>query len=1328
MADNNTKIIISAEDRTAAALNSIKTSLGGVGSAAAALGVTLSVAGFAAFIKSTIDAADNLNDLSQRVGVGIKELAGYKLAAEQSGASLEAVARGVKGLATYMVEHTAELKKAGITAKDTDGAMTQLADVFAGLPDGIEKSALATKLFGKAGIDLIPMLNLGSKGLQEAKDKADEYGRKMAELAPFADAFNDQLTELSFQAKTLGLNFSGPLVDGLQAVLVLGGNVAYVLKAVGTEIGGIAAQIAAAATGDFAGFSAIGDAMKSDAKKSRADFDAWENKVMNLGRGSTAPSPGLSPGSAQSAAKTLLDQKAAADAAATAYAGLMKSLREKLALEDAELANGGPLNEAQKLRVELEAKLAEVLGKITPAQRAKAQAEIEEIANKHELNKANADWLKFQEDAQKANLQRLTTVQEAAQAAEDEVATYGLGKAAVEGLTIARLEEARAIVVAHGATADQLKDLDAEIAARKRIQTSLAQKDVLDANAKAAEEAKRAWERITDDVNQSLADAIMNGGMDGGELLKRYFKTLVLTPTISAIMSPISAAVGSAFGFGGAPGSAGASGLMGAASGASNLYSLLSAGQTQYNAAYGAFASSGIGQWAGLSTATSAGYAAPVYDAAGNLLSAGSGTSAGGLTTLGQSAGQYLPYAGALLQLAQGDTRGAAWTAGGAAIGSIIPGIGTAVGAVVGSVLGSFIGGGNKEDPHNNADTASVTLGFGRTGVYGTGRVPEDGAPATVVPYYSFMGQTSGSGRWGDSAALGADQIAGLNTAVAAIYSSAADLARQLGVSDAAITAYTLDVTASVSATEGIAGAVQKALDQLSAGLVEKLGPALQHLALSGETAAQTMTRVLAAMQARNALEIAIDNSLGLLNGSLTEYDINLKASQASMAALNAAIDNTADVQKKVDLENQLFQAVSSRYNLEKQYLEQLRASVGSAMADLARAQSGSASAREHILGSPIKSAADLRTLIASATAGVGLPSTAGVADAQTLYSAAQSAEAQVATLAADQATLVASVRAGIDDIWSLASRYGVHLQANAGDAWNADTARFAVTDGLFSANYNQIGGAASNFGAFRDAFYSAGGAYDRTYGMADDLSALKDSLDQAKAVSLALGSSADASAALAEAQQALSDALTAYAGDATKAADTLANLRDETLRYYDTQAQLADLMHSSASALGSTVTGLYRANMIGTDRAADQLAEFRNLYDSAAGLDGAALAGRADQLNSLAQAAVQSAREAWASGPEFQGILSEITGDLSALQTRLDAAAPQDYQAESLALLSGIDLSLSQLQDGLATADSLVVDAINGSKDATVSVLQDIRDKLDKLITVSDRSAQERV
>lgn len=240
MADNSTKIVITAEDKTAAAFASAKAGLERFSAVASSLNGVLGLAaggGLVATIKSTIDLGDEMNDLSQKVGISVQNLATWTLAAHQSGTSIDSVAKGVKGLSQYMVANGDAMQKAGITAKDANGALIQIADIFAAMPDGVEKTNLAVKLFGKAGMDMIPMLNLGSKGLGEASDKASEYGKRLAELAPKADKLNDQLAELALQSKVAGINMAsmvaGPVTEWLEAnneALRIAGSTTEVLR------------------------------------------------------------------------------------------------------------------------------------------------------------------------------------------------------------------------------------------------------------------------------------------------------------------------------------------------------------------------------------------------------------------------------------------------------------------------------------------------------------------------------------------------------------------------------------------------------------------------------------------------------------------------------------------------------------------------------------------------------------------------------------------------------------------------------------------------------------------------------------------------------------------------------------------------------------------------------------------------------------------------------------------------------------------------------------------------------------------------------------------
>jgi TP901 family phage tail tape measure protein len=175
------------------------------------------LAGLTAIAKRTIDEADNLNDLSQRTGVAVKSLSRFGNAAADSGSSVDEVAKAMSRLARGVVDPASSasqaLNKIGISAIDSSGKvksldeiMLSISDVFAKLPDGAEKAALAQELFGKSGVNLIPLLNQGREALSQYSATIDTG------LAQASDKFNDTLN-------AIGIALAGPFSEAVTALL-----------------------------------------------------------------------------------------------------------------------------------------------------------------------------------------------------------------------------------------------------------------------------------------------------------------------------------------------------------------------------------------------------------------------------------------------------------------------------------------------------------------------------------------------------------------------------------------------------------------------------------------------------------------------------------------------------------------------------------------------------------------------------------------------------------------------------------------------------------------------------------------------------------------------------------------------------------------------------------------------------------------------------------------------------------------------------------------------------------------------------------------------------
>ena len=264
MTQDRAQLLITAVDQTRAAFDSIRGNLGKLGDEAgrikgilAGLGVTLSVAGFAAMIKSAIDTADHLNKLSQKIGISVEALSTLRFAAQLSDVSLETLQKGIKGLSQNIVEANtgigdgAQMFAAlGISVKNTDGSMKsteavllQVADVFAGFEDGAVKTALAVKLFGKSGMEMIPFLNQGAAGISQLTAEAERLGLKLTtETARSAEAFNDNLTALKASSSALGISLARdflPELINITNAMREAANDSGKLKAMWVGLGGI---------------------------------------------------------------------------------------------------------------------------------------------------------------------------------------------------------------------------------------------------------------------------------------------------------------------------------------------------------------------------------------------------------------------------------------------------------------------------------------------------------------------------------------------------------------------------------------------------------------------------------------------------------------------------------------------------------------------------------------------------------------------------------------------------------------------------------------------------------------------------------------------------------------------------------------------------------------------------------------------------------------------------------------------------------------------------------------------------------------------------------
>lgn len=159
-------------------------------------------------IKSIADATseaaaygDTIDKSSQKMSLSAEEYQKLSYAAELSGTNMKT-----------MQKAQAKLLKSGSKMSITD-ALKKCADAS-------DSAAAATELFGaKTAQELMPMLNSGSKGIDEMMSSAQKYGMVMSNEAVTASAkYEDSLTSLKTTSETVKNNLVSNLLPGLTQV------------------------------------------------------------------------------------------------------------------------------------------------------------------------------------------------------------------------------------------------------------------------------------------------------------------------------------------------------------------------------------------------------------------------------------------------------------------------------------------------------------------------------------------------------------------------------------------------------------------------------------------------------------------------------------------------------------------------------------------------------------------------------------------------------------------------------------------------------------------------------------------------------------------------------------------------------------------------------------------------------------------------------------------------------------------------------------------------------------------------------------------------------
>jgi hypothetical protein len=204
-------------------LGSASKAFGKLSGAAAAFLPALSAAALVGAVRSVTASLDEIGKTADRIGITTDALQLLRVTAESAGVAQSALDSSIEKLGKGLAEakmgigtakdalKTLNLNAADLIGLGLDGAMAKIADEVNKLPSPMEKTAVATQLFGRSGAPMLNLLREGADGMARMQAEARELGVVIDEdLIRNAE---EAQTQIDLMSRVISANLSTALVN-----------------------------------------------------------------------------------------------------------------------------------------------------------------------------------------------------------------------------------------------------------------------------------------------------------------------------------------------------------------------------------------------------------------------------------------------------------------------------------------------------------------------------------------------------------------------------------------------------------------------------------------------------------------------------------------------------------------------------------------------------------------------------------------------------------------------------------------------------------------------------------------------------------------------------------------------------------------------------------------------------------------------------------------------------------------------------------------------------------------------------------------------------------
>lgn len=204
--------------------------------AAATAAVTATVGGIVKAAGETAEYGDNIDKMSQKLGMSAQAYQEWDFIMQHSGSSIDSMTTSMKKLSEAVVDKSDKSVKAferlGISMQDAanmsqEELFSATITALQNMESGTERTALAADLLGKSAMELGPLLNAGAEETEAMRNQVHDLGGVMSDeavkaSARYQDSLQNMQTAVSGTVRTLTGKFlpaASSVMDGIAAIV-----------------------------------------------------------------------------------------------------------------------------------------------------------------------------------------------------------------------------------------------------------------------------------------------------------------------------------------------------------------------------------------------------------------------------------------------------------------------------------------------------------------------------------------------------------------------------------------------------------------------------------------------------------------------------------------------------------------------------------------------------------------------------------------------------------------------------------------------------------------------------------------------------------------------------------------------------------------------------------------------------------------------------------------------------------------------------------------------------------------------------------------------------